>query len=196
MSVSDWSCACHGRPFVHAALVLPFDQRAMTQAYAEAEIMARTYRANPKVGSDFTPDPKWAHRGPLAEIVLAEHLGRRRYTAHDGRAGRDWDHADIEPDIEVRATRHHAKPERQPEMCLALLEKDRRKVPKRRWVLASVRYQTSHVLYWGYREGSSIALAPKDAPLLWTTAYDTKQRIALLYPDELDDIAGLVDSAP
>lgn len=189
-----WACDCHGRPFIHAALVLPFSQGQMTRAYGEAEVMARTYVANPRVRSDFKPDPKWTHRGPLAEIVLAEHLGVSRTSARDARAERGWDHPDLEPDIKIRATKHHAKPERQAEMCLALLEKDRRKVPKRRWVLATVRYATSEVLYWGYRHGRSIALAPPGTHVTWTTAYDSKERLAIVYPDELADIADLVAS--
>jgi hypothetical protein len=195
-----WVCDCHGRPFIHQALLLPFTPQQMGLAWEEARKIQRTYRARPG-SSVFGSDPRRTHRGTLAEAVLAEHWGIWRTPYADVGEPQVNAPSDLEFGIEIRAVAHRGKFRKNPgalggwesQQELALLlypSKDRRKAGRGRWVLASIRYQTSHVIYWGWRLGRSIVLAPGDKLIRLPTRYP-KDLIALLYPDELDDIAKL-----
>lgn len=178
----SWACECHGRPYVHRAVVLPFSQPDYRWAWEQAEKTARTYERSG--ASDYTPDPKWTHRGPLAERVFAHHLNLWHTPYRDVGESRVDAPSDVEFGVEMRAIGHW-RLDRQNEFCISLMPKDRQKLNSRSvWVLASIKYEASSILYWGYRKGSSIPLA--DEPFDWQTKFGKpKRRIALVYPDQL-----------
>lgn len=169
----------------------------------QAKKVERTYKQ--RGGSVWKPDPKWQHRGSLAEVVLAEHwgIGHTRYA--DVGEPKVNAPSDLEFGIELRAKRNPPPSkdrnregvhddiidDRQHEMCMDLYFKDRSKVRAGTWVFATVRYEDSTVTYWGYRQGKTIPLASKEKPFTYTTRYGVQERLAIVYPDELGDIEDL-----
>lgn len=189
MPADPWVCPCHERPYIHATFDLLFTQEQYRLAWEDAEKICRTYEVSGK--SVYRPDPKWVYRGTLAERVIADHFGIWHTPYADVGEPHVGAASDVEYGIEMRATGHW-RVDRQNELCIALWDKDRGKIPKGIWVLASVRDETSEVIYWGYRIGKTIRLTPRGTTLEWTTAYGVKRPIALIFPDELGPMSRLV----
>lgn len=181
----QWACRCHGRPYIHAALELPFDLKQWQWATNAAQHAVDTYRSNPKANSVYTPGIKRARRGWLAERVLAQAWGRKMASYR-----RPWEVPyDVSPDIEVRASEHPFRDALEFQyLSLTLYPKDKKKVRSRKWVFASVCEAEEHVHYHGYRDGADIRLhAPE-------TVYMGKfpsTIIGRVYVDEMSDIEDL-----
>lgn len=167
---------------IHAPLVLPFTQEAVTRLMPEARYVHEQYQT--KRRSVYETSPERILRGLIAEDVLAAHRGARRADVR-----KPWATPyDVSPDIEVRCVERPSRIDGWVNVCLTLYAADAKKV-ERRWVLALLDYDRWDVRYLGWETGPALLARAGTGQ----SKEGRKYAIAgMLWPDELrhmDDLA-------
>lgn len=181
----QWTCECHGRPFIHERLTLPFGQEDWQWSEKAGQHVIATYRDKPGANSVYTPSIKRLRRAWLAERVLARH---RKAPIADYRKPWEYEY-DVGPDLEVRSSEHPSRAVDEFQfLSLLLYPKDRKKVRVRRWLFASVCEPEGHVHFHGWRDGKSIPLSKGEKVYIGKFPATI---IARLFPDEMAPMEGL-----
>ena len=160
-------------------LVLPYSVEQDQQAYREAQRVYERYETGRNgAKSVFETAPIRIWRGFIAEIVLADHFGKRRADPDDPRAYS----YDVAPNLEIRATEHPRKIDWWESVCITLYEKDMKK-RGRRWVLAVIDTEARVVRFMGWADTSEFKL-PEPAKAR-SRAGNPYLIYGVAYPDQL-----------
>ena len=181
--MKEWNCECHGETYIHERLSLDFDNDDWAKAQSDAEWLIAKYKSATRFKSQYPPSMPKLRLGFVAEIVLARHLGAKRSDVrHPGPS-------DIEPAIEIRASRHPRwKIDEYVYTCIMLYPKDKKKIRERRWVLATVAEGDSLMHFWGWRAGASIRL---HLPAKEQVGRYSTKLIGRIWPDSLSPMSSL-----